>query len=71
MSALTSKPQARFDGSDRQARGRLLRMLSERGVPRSEVRDVMGVDSARAARLLDSLVRDGLVVVDGDWCRLP
>jgi len=70
-SALTSKPQARFDGSDRQARGRLLRMLSERGVPRSEVRDVMGVDSARAARLLDSLVRDGLVVVDGDWCRLP
>lgn len=70
-SALTSKPQARFDGSDRQARGRLMRVLAERGVSRSEVRDVMDVDSARAARLLDSLVRDGLVVVDGDWCRLP
>jgi len=72
-SALTSKPQARFDGSDRQARGRLLRVLAERGVRVGEVAKVMrlGDDTSRAARLVQSLVRDGLVVVDGEWCRLP
>ena len=71
-SALTSKPQRRFDGSDRQARGRLMRVLAERGVRRHDVASAMQLeDSARADRLLDDLVRDGLVVVDGGWCRLP
>jgi A/G-specific adenine glycosylase len=70
-SALTSKPQARFDGSDRQARGRLMRQLTECAVRRDEVTTHMKVDAHRANRLLDSLVNDGLVVVDGDWCRLP
>lgn len=71
-SALTSKPQGRFDGSDRQARGRLMRVLAERGVRRHDVASAMQLeDSARADRLLDDLVRDGLVVVDGGWCRLP
>lgn len=71
-SALTSKPQARFDGSDRQARGRLMRVLAERGVRRCDVAIAMQLeDSGRADRLLVDLVRDGLVVVDDDWCRLP
>lgn len=72
-SALTSKPQPRFDGSDRQARGRLMKVLAERSARRSELASVMGFpsDDIRATRLLDSLVRDGLVVVDGEWCRLP
>ena len=70
-SALTSKPQARFDGSDRQARGRLMRQLTERAVHRDEVTVHMKVEARRAKRLLDSLVNDGLVVVDGEWCRLP
>lgn len=70
-SALTSKPQAPFDGSDRQARGRLLRQLTERAVRRDEVSTSMKVDEHRAMRLLDALVGDGLVVVDGEWCRLP
>ena len=69
-SALTSKPQARFDGSDRQARGRLLRSLTERRVRRSDAATTMSVDEDRAARLVDSLVRDGLVAIDGEWCRL-
>jgi len=69
-SALTSKPQARFDGSDRQARGRLMRALTQRGVRRADAAKTMDVDDDRAARLVDSLVRDGLVVVDDDWCRL-
>ncbi len=72
-SALTSKPQPRFDGSDRQARGRLMKMLAERGVRVNEVSSAMHLqhDTTRATRLLASLVQDGLVVVDGDWCRLP
>lgn len=72
-SALTSKPQPRFDGSDRQARGRLIRRLAAGSLQRDEVVAVMSLagDEPRADRLLDSLVRDGLVVVDGEWCRLP
>ena len=31
----------------------------------------LGDDTRRAARLLQTLERDGLVVVDGEWCRLP
>ena len=69
--ALTSKPQARFEGSDRQARGRLMRVLAERGVRRDDVAAAMQVDTLRAARLLHSLVRDGLVVAEDEWCRLP
>jgi A/G-specific adenine glycosylase len=69
-SALTSKSQARFDGSDRQARGRLMRALTERGVRRADVGKTMNVDAVRAARLVDSLVRDGLVAIDDEWCRL-
>jgi hypothetical protein len=30
----------------------------------------MNVDAVRAARLVDSLVRDGLVAIDDEWCRL-
>ena len=71
--ALTSKPQARFDGSDRQARGRLMKALAERGVRVQEVADVMQLrgDKPRAAKLLASLERDGLVVREDEWCRLP
>ena len=71
--ALTSKPQARFDGSDRQARGRLMKVLAERSVRVRDVATVMQLrdDQARASRLLASLVRDGLVVQDDEWCRLP
>ena len=72
-SALTSKPQARFDGSDRQARGRLMKVLAERGVRVADVPKVMQLhgDRMRAERLLASLVRDGLVARDEEWCRLP
>lgn len=72
-SQLTSKPQPRFEGSDRQARGRLLRMLTQRGVPEQDVARVMQLadQPRRAAVLVESLVRDGLVVVEDGICRLP
>lgn len=60
--AFTSRPQGRFEGSDRQARGRLMKRLTEGSVTAAEVAAVMRVpDSARVERLLASLVRDGLV----------
>jgi len=67
--AFTSRPQGRFEGSDRQARGRLMKRLTEGSVGAGEVGLVMGVDDApRAARLVESLVSDGLVeFVDGAY----
>lgn len=72
-SALTSKPQPRFEGSDRQARGRLMRRLAEGAVRRRDVARVMGLsaDLDRAERLLAALVAERLVVADGGICRLP
>lgn len=66
LSAGVSRPQARFEGSDRQARGRLMKALTEGSVPRDEAAAVMGVadEPARARRLLDQLVDEGLVEPD-------
>jgi hypothetical protein len=51
----------------------LLKTLAARGVRVADVANVMqlGDDTRRATRLVQSLERDGLVVVDGEWCRLP
>jgi A/G-specific adenine glycosylase len=55
-----SGKQARFDGSDRQARGRLMRALTAGPVPRAEVAAVMQRDEATAKRLLADLIGEGL-----------
>ncbi|WP_334141274.1 A/G-specific adenine glycosylase [Rhabdothermincola sp.] len=74
-SAGVSVPQSRFEGSDRQGRGRLVRALREQGVVEpSDVAAVAGWpgDHQRAARVVASLVRDGLAVVDSAGrVRLP
>ena len=72
-SAGASRAQARFEGSDRQARGRLMRALVGSQVQESDVAAAMGLgdDKQRAAVLLGSLRSDGLVVVVDGWCRLP
>lgn len=71
-SAFTSKPQSRFDGSDRQARGRLLRVLADAPLVESRAAVAMGLaDPGRAARLVATLVGDGLVARDGDRLCLP
>ncbi|SJN08232.1 A/G-specific adenine glycosylase [Leucobacter sp. 7(1)] len=77
--APTKRPkQARFEGSDRQARGRVMAALraAEGPVARAEllaaaVSDVGPGDSAQAERAVASLLSDGLVVVTGDALRLP
>ncbi len=60
----TSRPQARFEGSDRQGRGRLLAALREGPVSPSALAAAAGWpdDPARAVRIADALVADGLAV---------
>lgn len=67
--AFTSRPQARFEGSDRQARGRLMARMTEGEVPEGELAEAMQLDDeSRARRLAASLVSDGLVeLVDGRY----
>ena len=60
-SAGVSGKQSRFEGSDRQARGRVLAALVDRAEP------AIGFDQ----RILAGLVADGLVVVDAGTASLP
>ena len=62
-SAGTSKPQARFDGSDRQARGRALRSVTAAACTRAHLHEAMQLadDPDRADRLIAALVAEGLI----------
>ncbi len=70
-SAGVSVAQSRFDGSDRQARGRLIKALGEQPLDLAAIGGVMQRSPDRAAALLDGLVADGLVVVTGTAVHLP
>lgn len=67
-SAFVSGGQSRFDGSDRQGRGRLVSRLRGGPLGRSELPDAAGWphDRERTDRVVAALVRDGLVWVDED-----
>jgi A/G-specific adenine glycosylase len=73
-SAGVSGRQSRFEGSDRQGRGRLVDALRARGrVAAAELAPVAGWpdDGARAERIAASLVRDGLARRVGPDLVLP
>ena len=72
-SAGASRPQGRFEGSDRQARGRALRAVGDGARPERQVIAAMGLvdDGARARRLLAALIDEGLLVRDRGSLRLP
>lgn len=70
-SAGVSRTQARFDGSDRQARGALLRALGGAPVAIGDAASVMQRDTATAVRLVEALCSEGLCVRDGTSIRLP
>jgi A/G-specific adenine glycosylase len=70
-SAGVSTRQSRFAGSDRQARGRLMKALVDGPVPMSRVAAVMTCEARRAARLVDDLQRERLVVQCGEALHLP
>jgi A/G-specific adenine glycosylase len=63
--------QARYEGSDRQARGALLAVLrSTRTLDTRSARAAVA-DPARRRRSLAGLAADGLIVRDGNRWRLP
>ena len=64
--------QPRFQGSDRQARGRILQALrrSDVAIPRQDLRVLWEPDEQRE-RAIDSLVEDGLAVEAPGGLRLP
>lgn len=61
------RAQAKYEGSDRQARGAVLKVLRERPdpVPRTSLRAVWS-DDAQLDRAILTLLDDGLVVAHGD-----
>lgn len=66
-SAGVSGRQARFDGSDRQARGALIRALGHGPVPLASVPAIIGRSPEVAARIVAGLVADRLVTdITGD-----
>lgn len=73
LSSGASKPQGRFEGSDRQARGRALKAVSDGLSQTPQVVAAMGLahDVKRAHELLDALVAEGLVVRSGRRLILP
>ena len=68
-----SARQSTFEGSDRQGRGRLVDALRLGPVPLGDLAAVMGWpdDRDRAARVADTLVGEGLAVLDGTSLCLP
>lgn len=70
-SAGVSGKQARFEGSDRQARGRLLNALTLGPVERSAVATIMERAPDVAHRLVADLVSEGLCRTDRSTIRLP
>jgi A/G-specific adenine glycosylase len=72
-SAGVSRGQSRFEGSDRQGRGRLVDALRRGPVAPADLARVMGWpdDPARAQRVAATVVADGLAESDGATLRLP
>ena len=70
-SAGVSVAQARFEGSDRQARGRLIKQLGECAVPLHAVAEIMDRSAEIAMRLVDDLISDGLIIRQNGELLLP
>ncbi len=72
-SAGTSTPQSRFDGSDRQGRGRLVQALRTGPLELDRLADAAGWpdDPDRARRVADTLVGDGLAEYTDGQLALP
>ena len=70
-SAGVSTTQARFEGSDRQARGRLIAALTTGSIELEDAPAAMGCSSIRARLLVEDLVAEGLVALRADRLQLP
>lgn len=69
----TRKKQAKYEGSDRQARGAILAALREIEVHQVSAEDVIPAwpDPVQRDRAIDSLVADGLIEAVDGMLRLP
>ncbi|HOB60396.1 MAG TPA: A/G-specific adenine glycosylase [Deltaproteobacteria bacterium] len=64
--------QAPFHGSDRQVRGRIIRVLLEKGtITRKSIISQLNIEADRMRRILSGLECDGLIVREGNSFRLP
>jgi A/G-specific adenine glycosylase len=72
-SAGTGSLQSRFEGSDRQGRGRFVAALRRGPVAEPDIAEACGWpdDRGRAERAVSTLAADGLAVRDGATWRLP
>jgi len=73
LSAGASKPQARFEGSDRQLRGRILRIVLDSSC---EIEDIVlrcgdSDNRGRVETVIATLVDEGLLVRSGNVCSAP
>jgi A/G-specific adenine glycosylase len=73
LSAGASKPQAKFEGSDRQARGRAMRAVNDGIATQKAIVRAMNLehDVERATKLLEALVNEGLILRSGARFTLP
>lgn len=63
--------QSRFEGSNRQLRGRILDLLIEQGrVPADAVAGLLEQQDERTAPLVDALISEGMIIKDGGHLRL-
>jgi len=69
-SAGVSGKQARFDGSDRQARGALMKALTSGPVDTTDVATIIARSDAVAAEVVAGLIADRLVTADGTTLHL-
>jgi A/G-specific adenine glycosylase len=71
-SAGVSKAQARFAGSDRELRGKVMRMVTQHGWARSELHRQLAIDDVeRVDRIVDGLQAEGLVAQTEGVVHLP
>jgi A/G-specific adenine glycosylase len=70
---MVSGTQSRFEGSDRQVRGRLMRALASGPVSIDAVASAAGLPDApdRAMALMAALIADRLAIRDGARFTLP
>jgi len=63
--------QSRFEGSDRQVRGRIVRMLVEKKrMKKRELRRALNIESGRIHRIISDLIREGFITDTGAAYRI-
>jgi len=67
----TARPQGRFEGSNRQLRGRVVEHLRSGPATGAVLRRIAQVEDARLEVVLTQLAREGMVVRSGRSYRLP